>query len=165
MTEWPDHQWITGWVESWGDRMTQFAYGLVQDTMIAQDVVQEAFLRLYQWHRRHPGGEISVGWLYTVTRNLAFDALRDKKRRPLILDEAGAIDSLAERDADGTRESAVLEVLETMDAEDRECLSLFYYADFSTKEIARRLKLSEGSVRTRLYRARLRFKELWKERS
>ncbi len=170
MSEWPDQEWISGWVEAWGDRMTQFAYSLVQDAMVAQDVVQEAFLRLYQWHGRHPSQELKPGWLYTVTRNLAYDALRDKTRRPLILDEPEEIENLRDwstRGGDPARgvEVSVLEVLETLEAEDRECLSLFYYGDLSTKEIARRLKMSEGSVRTRLYRARLRFKALWKEHS
>ncbi len=170
MSEWPDQEWITGWVETWGDRMTQFAMGLVKDSMMAQDVVQEAFLRLYRWHQRHPAQDVEVGWLYAVTRNLAYDALRDKKRRPIIMEEAIEIERFSDNSQATPNEtealaSAVFEVLENLDAADRECLTLFYYADFSTKEIAKRLKLSEGSVRTRLYRARLRFKELWGEHS
>lgn len=170
MSEWSDQEWITGWVEAWGDRMTQFAFTLVKDPMMAQDVVQETFLRLYRWHQRHPGQDVEVGWLYTVTRNLSYDALRDKKRRPIVMEEAEEIERVGDH-AHGTRnetealESSVLEVLENLEAADRECLTLFYYADFSTKEIAKRLNLSEGSVRTRLYRARLRFKELWGEHS
>ncbi len=165
MSEWSDQEWITGWVDSFGDRMTQFAYSLVRDPMMAQDIVQEAFLRLYQWHRKHPKDQVELGWLYTVTRNLAYDALRDKTRRPAIIGDLGAIqgrDHRADSEPDRTLRDAVLEVLESLDGPDRECLTLFYYADCSTKEIAHRLKLSEGSVRTRLYRARLRFKELWK---
>lgn len=170
MSEWPGQEWITGWVEAWGDRMTQFAFSLVKDPMMAQDVVQEAFLRLYRWHQKHPAQDVEVGWLYTVTRNLSYDALRAKQRRPIVLEAVEEIERLSDhpgaiQNQAKALESSVLEVLENLDAVDRECLTLFYYADFSTKEIAQRLHLSDGSVRTRLYRARLRFKELWEERS
>lgn len=71
---------IDEWIHTWGDTMIRLSYLIVQDRELAQDVAQEAFLRLYQRLNERPGEPLSVGWLYAVTKNLARD-MRRKTRR------------------------------------------------------------------------------------
>ncbi|MHB1612184.1 MAG: RNA polymerase sigma factor [Sulfobacillus sp.] len=162
-----DQEWIAAWINQWGDRMTQLADSIVHDYMTAQDVAQEAFLRLYRWHQRYPRQELTVGWLYTVTRNLAFDAIRQRHAVRVDDEVAKGQSNMAAFDTEESliTRMTVWEVMDSLDSVDQECLRLFYYADFSVVEVARRMKLTSGGVRTRLYRARNRFAELWKEGS
>jgi DNA-directed RNA polymerase specialized sigma24 family protein len=43
-----DPHWLDAWIQQWGDKMTQFAYLRTHDRELAQDIAQEAFLRLYR---------------------------------------------------------------------------------------------------------------------
>ena len=64
-------------------------------------------------------------------------------------------------EAEATGES-VRHVLEALGRDDRVVLSLFYLDGFSTREIARILDLKVNAVKTRLCRARARFRTAWK---
>lgn len=153
--------WLDQWVQAWGDKMTHLAYTLTADRTLAQDVAQEAFLRLYRYHQDHPEVEIAAGWLYTVTRNLARDALRQRRRRRDHMTEKleyGVQDSFEHT---STHRLMVQQVLQTLPKTDQECLSLFYFADYSVEQIAWRLHLTPTAVRTRLHRARRRFADHW----
>lgn len=154
--------WLEPWVREWGDKLTQLAYVLTHDRELAQDIVQEAFIRLYHQHQTHPEAPISVAWLYTVTRNLARDALRKRRRRPEV-----AFDTPLPPIAAGQRDQdtvlAVQQVLARLSRTDQECLWLFYYGDFSMKQIANALHLTQAAVRARLHRARRHFADLWEE--
>ena len=143
-------------MDTWGNRLLQFAGTYARDRVMAQDVVQDAFLRIWRFQRRHPGRPVNPGWLYTVTRNCARDHVkREPRPRPL----RDASTPLAADDIE-TR-VAVQAVLDHMAERDRQCLWLFYYARWPIADIATALGLSEPAVKQRLYRARHRFRELW----
>ena len=158
-----DSMRIDEWIQTWGDTMIRLSYLIVKDRELAQDVAQEAFLRLYQRLNERPGEPVSVGWLYAVTKNLA----RDMRRKTRRLSETF---SLSDEDVPvGGFELGVVSRLDVMHifgrltARDRECLWLYYFAGLSTKDMAEALHISNDNVRTRLHRARERFLSLWKE--
>lgn len=130
------------------------------DHQEAQDIAQETFLRLYQEHDRFPNKPLSPGWLFSVARNLIRDAQR-RSSRTIMQDPVEppyhAHDSVATR-------VAVQMTLDQMDPVDQQCLWLFYYGDYSIKQIAEALDLPPGAVKTRLYRARQKFAERWGEK-
>lgn len=157
-----DPHWLDAWIQQWGDKMTQFAYLRTHDRELAQDIAQEAFLRLYRYQEKHPDAVLTVGWLYTVTKNLVRDAQRNKRSRitypvPTVVHDSFN-DSMS-------KHVEVQQVLDTMPDKDRECLWLFYYAEYSIQQIADRLHLSPAGVRTRLHRARRRFAKQWMKES
>lgn len=153
--------WISEWVERWGDKMVQLAYVLTQDYDVAQDVSQEAFLKLHAYHERYPDDDPTVGWLYTVTRNLARDALRKRRREhPSATLPEGASASF---EAPLAVRLAVHNVLRTLSPSDQDVLALFYFLDYSVEQVAHELRMSVGTVRTRLHRARKRFESAWEE--
>lgn len=158
MTITDDDAWFTEWVEQWGDKITQFAYTYVHDRQLAEDIAQDTFLRLYQWHARDPRRPITPGWLYTTARNRAVDYTRQAARHPTSPVPA---DELESKDGAWDKRVAVQAILDGLPPTDRECLWLFYYADCSTQDIATLLGLSATAVRTRLSRARTRFADIW----
>ncbi len=72
-----EHDWLEDWIDRWGTRITQLAFQLTRDRDMAQDVAQEAFMRLYLQHRDYPDRPLTVAWLMTVTKNF----VRDMGRR------------------------------------------------------------------------------------
>lgn len=151
-----DQDWASPYVNAWGDRLAHFAFTYVLDPDDAQDVVQEAFLRLVRWGRAHPREPASLAWMYTVTRNLAVDVLRRRRRE------------MPTRVAEWVRVAPDLETrvaarstIDRLPPRDREVLWLFYYEDWSAEDIGRALDMTPNAVRLRLVRARRKLEHLW----
>src|SRR5512145_3188282 len=65
--------------EIWADRLYGLALRLLGDPAAAEDVVQEAFLKLMAGASRVEGRSRLATWLYRVTYNAALDRLRERK--------------------------------------------------------------------------------------
>ncbi len=155
--------WIAPWIEEFGDKITQFLWTYTHDHELAQDLAQEAFVRLYRFHEAHPRQKVHAGWLYTTARRLAIDAARHRQRHPEALGDGPSdkIRGTAGFEQMVTTRLAVQRTLDSLPRRDRECLWLFYYQGWTVPDIAQRLGCSETAARTRLYRARHRFAQLW----
>lgn len=72
------------------DRLTSFVHGIVGDWTGAQDVAQEAFVRVYQHRESYREVARFSTWLYTIARNLALNELRNRTHRPRPIGGGGA---------------------------------------------------------------------------
>ena len=139
----------------YGNKLVRFGFAHSGDWQLAQDVAQETFLRLYRWHRSHPHREITPAWCYQVAYHLLVDDYRHRTReRKLAPHPSPSVDpeeGLADR-------AAILGALESLSPRDRECLWLFYYEGWSTDQITKTIGRTPATVRTRLKRARDRFR-------
>lgn len=131
--------------------LLRFAHGLTGVRETAEDLVQEAFLRLHQhW------AEVQQPrpWLYRCLRNLAINHLRQRKRESP-LDETREWESpTAPADHDLSRMEAVgsLRLLVSeLDDEDRQLLELKYREELKYDQIANRTGLSAGNVGYKLH--------------
>ncbi len=121
----------------------------------AQDISQEVFLRLIRWNGRIKTGS-EKSWLAKVTVNACKNLHSSYAKRN--------IRELLETDAvTQPEESGLTEILKTLPGDYRIVLYLFYYEDYSTKEIAKLLHVSQTTVTTRLQRARQKLRERLKE--
>jgi RNA polymerase sigma factor (sigma-70 family) len=152
-----EDDWLTPWVERWGDALTRFAYTYVEDRGVAEDLAQEAFIRLLQLHRGRPLQDPVPGWLFTVTYRLAIDHLRRRRLASRVPAEASA-----SPDPDVEMRVVVRDLIDRLPARDRLCIWLFYYADMSVADIARSLGATPTEVKSRLHRARRRIATLWR---
>jgi RNA polymerase sigma-70 factor (ECF subfamily) len=114
-----------------------------------------------------------VTWLYRIAVNQSLDALRKEKSRRRVMDEFGRDaevlpDTLLVR-LSGTGESLALgreaqarvrEALAAMEPESRTLLTLRHLEELSTPEIAEALDWPEGTVRSRLYYARIQLADI-----
>lgn len=147
--------------------------GSVED---ASDVAQEAFLKAWRGLASFQGESSFSTWLYKLTSNAAIDFLRRRARQrgtesPLSLDEEGnGLAALTPDPAPSPQEQlehrelqeALSDGLARLSPEHRQALSL-RLAGLSYAEIARTLDVEEGTVKSRIARARLSLRNYLKK--
>lgn len=117
----------------------------------AEDATQEAFAAIWRSARSYdPGRGAGAPWLYTVARNAVVDGLR---RRPEPAAEPPDLPSAESGPADAAEQSWVAwqvhRALETLPAHERPVIELAYWHGLSQSEVAERLDLPLGTVKTR----------------
>lgn len=140
-------------------RHQSFVFGaalrVVRDPNRAQDIAQEAFLRAYRAADQYRGESEVRGWLYSIARNLALNAITRNREQPhdLVIDitDHSSPESELMRAHDI---SIVREAVGSLPEAMRGPLVLREYGDMSYEEIAERLDLPVNTVRTRIFRAR-----------
>lgn len=129
--------------------LVRLATLLVDDVGTAEEVVQDAYVRMHgAWGRiREPGA--AVGYLRTTVLNLARSRLRRRvvarKHAPKPMPDAPSAEHSALERLEHDR---VVAVLRTLPARQRECLVLRYYGDLSEAQIAAAMGISTGAVKS-----------------
>lgn len=128
----------------------------VRNSSDAEDILQEAFIKLYTYKGSFDGDEHVKAWLLRCTINLCKSLLRSywyKFSEPLeAAEEKVHYDSLDD--------GAVTEVLKKINSKTRIVLYMYYYEGYSASEIARITRSTVNSVMLRLSRGRRQLKEL-----
>lgn len=131
--------------------LVRLARLFTDDRTGAEDIVQEAFIRLYHAAGRIEDPEKSAAYLRSIVLNLA----RDHNRRGLLSlrHQDSMIDHRSpERPEDeairGESQTEVIEALNSLSIRQRDCLVLRFYFELTEKEIAETLSISANSVKT-----------------
>lgn len=153
----------------------QLAYRMTGNAEDAADLTQEAFLNAWRGLSGFDGRSAFSTWLYRLTSNACIDFLRREKRRPtvsLTAEEDGTDDS-ADRQTDlpddryaphqvlerQEAQAAVRRGLAALSPEHREILVLRELEGLSYQEIAQALRTGEGTVKSRIARARIALRD------
>jgi RNA polymerase sigma-70 factor (ECF subfamily) len=139
------------------------AYRLVGDRHEAEDVAQEAYLRVHRSLRSFRGESRFETWLYRVVANAAMTQLRRRGRFGDLVAEGHEVADLqpAANPAEySLEEDEIKRALQAMPLGYRTVVVLKDVYGFSCQEIADQIGVSEGAVKVRLHRARRRLKEL-----
>lgn len=142
-------------IPAYENTLYRAALAILGDPQEAEDVVQEAFLRLWEKDPAFESPAHQRSWLLKVTANACKSHLRAPWRRRT----APLLESYPAADPE---EQAVLEVIQSLPPKDRAALHLYYYEGYQTAEIAAMTGWREGTVRSRLARARDKLRELLK---
>lgn len=137
----------------------RFSYFYLGDRQKAEDVTQDVFIRLITNHPvLEPGHEKS--WLLKVALNRCRDHWRSSWVRRMVLGHP-AFELFPAPDQIGSLsdQAALAEAVNRLPPEFKEVVLLFYYQNFSVSEIASLLSIAEGTVSSRLNRARSRLKK------
>ena len=135
----------------------RLAYARTGSRADAEDVMQEVFLRLVKTRPAFDSEAHAKAWLLRVASNCASDLFRLPWRRreePLNEDISAP---------EGPREGSVTQAVLSLPARYRIPIHLYYYEDLSVAEIARTIGKSEGTVKSRLFRARNLLRERLRE--
>jgi RNA polymerase sigma-70 factor (ECF subfamily) len=157
--------------QRWSGPLLRYLERMLRDTAAAEELLQEAFLRVHRARDRYtPKARFST-WLFRIATNLALNELRRPGRRALhrSSDEEGtaplpAEDPAVDEVVDARRRGAQVErELEALPERQRAALWLAAVEGLSYAEVASALEVSEKAVKALVHRARTVLAERLKE--
>ena len=152
------------------DRVGRVAYGLalrvLRDDRLAEDAVQDAFLAVWRTAAAFRAERAKAStWILTLVHRRAVDVVRrEERRRTEPLDEATRDAATSESAEDaawlGFERQRVQEALTQLPDAQREAIELAYYGGYSQSELAERLGLPLGTIKSRMFAGLARLREL-----
>lgn len=155
------------------EALKTFAYHLTYDDDLAEDLVQETYLKAHKFIDRYVSGTNGKAWLFKILKNAHINEYRRKSKSPKTVDYDGVSiwnenEKLDSRGSDDLRKGLFEEsmgdevtlALNILPLDFRTVILLCDVEGFSYEEIAKILDLPLGTVRSRLFRARNMLKDL-----
>lgn len=148
------------------------AYRMVKNHDSADDIAQETFINAYEAIKSFKTGYNFYTWLYRICMNLSINLL---KRQKFVIPESQFEEKASPLEKEATTQDPLSELtskelenkiekaLDSLPPKYKAVLILRIYEDLSYEDIARTLKISIGTVMSRLFRAREKMQELLKE--
>lgn len=165
----PDSTAFTELMNQYYNSLFSLAHRLLKNRQECEDMIQETFIRVLLHIDKYDESKKFTTWIHQITKNLCLDLIRRKKARPQQL-AAREHEFVRPQAAGRSPEEECLEreqaeefrrLLSTLRAKDREILYNRYMEDLSLTEISQLTKLPEGTIKSRLSRARQQLKKKW----
>lgn len=134
----------------------KIAFLMLKNQEDAEEVYQETFIKLYENFKKMKNDEHMKHWLIRVTINNCKMLMRKRKRENIVeLDENIS--------AEDNHNSDSIEAVKKLPEKYRIVIYLFYYEQYKVSEMSKILKISEGTIKSQLSRARDMLKNELKE--
>lgn len=163
-------------VERFQHRLVAVMHHLIGNADEAEDLAQEAFLRVYRTRKKYtPKAKFST-WLFTIANNLALNALRDRQRRPILPLDVRDSGPLGPRPTENTAPARdeppahnlqqqeladiVRQALDELNERQRVAIVLNKFEDMNYADIADVMGLTSKAVKSLLSRARAKLREV-----
>jgi len=141
-----------------GDSILRLCCLYLKDHQLAEDATQEAFLRAYVKYGDFRGDSTEKTWLTRIAINICKDAMRKRSYRDRPdggePSDPGMVPSAEQAALDHARSLALYNAVLALEPIYREVILLFYYQQLKISEVALALETREGTVKSRLTRAR-----------
>lgn len=149
-------------VSRWQKRLWRYACRLTGSPEAAWDVTQESWLGIVRGISRLSDPARFRPWAYRIVTNKANDWLRRKTKQARIQADCDT-DMQQEHSGQPLNEMAtdIEKILRQLPERSRTVLTLYYLEGFPLAEVARVLGTARGTVKSRLYTARIEFRQLW----
>lgn len=144
-------------MDNYGTGLLRLCFMYLKDMHMAEDAVQETFLRVYKNYHKFDGGRGEKTWVTRIAINVCKDILRSAWHRRVnitdVLDDIPDVGAVA----DAADKTLLAEVM-NLKPKYRQVLLLFYYEDMKIADIAKLLRTPESTISVRLKRARAALK-------
>lgn len=147
-------EYIEKAVRAYSKSMLNAAYSVLRSVPDAEDAVQDAFVKLISKAPTFRDSSHEKAWLLRVTINISKNMLKASHRKDLPVYEDIPYAQ--------TNNTEVLQCVMCLEEKYRTIIHLYYYEDYSIKEISSILNLPQATVGTRLSRARNKLKTMLK---
>ena len=147
-------------IEAHSQDLYKYALWLCKDKNMAEDVMQEAFLRAWKSLDSLREAKAAKGWLFTIFRR---EHARQFERKQFDYKDVEQMDTIADSNMgydDRPEAFALRNALTKLPQEYREPLEMQVLGGFSCDEIATILDISSSAVMTRLFRARKKMRQI-----
>ena len=146
-------------VEMYKNNIYAAAFNICKSSADAEDVVQETFLQYYITKKEFDDEKHIRYWILRVAINKAKNIQSSFRRK----NETTLEDYIETLTFETPESRELFEEVMKLPEKYRVVIHLFYYEDYSVKEIAKILRVTESSVKVRLSRGRAKLKEVLKE--
>ncbi|WP_145410794.1 RNA polymerase sigma factor [Paenibacillus xylanexedens] len=179
-----DNYTLSHMMDDYGNDVWNYVYFLTKSKELADEVSQEVFIRAYSGIAHFRGESSLKTWLLTITRNTTFTYRKSRFFRSSLWGETLSIQTeqeystgremIPETYAHPSAEAEVLskehvheiwDIVMALPDKFREILLLHLKYELHTNEIAEMLRISTGTVKSRLSRGKAKVQKQWKERS
>ncbi|HVC00170.1 MAG TPA: sigma-70 family RNA polymerase sigma factor [Candidatus Dormibacteraeota bacterium] len=153
-------------LEKYRTPLVSFLYRMVRDQATAEDLAQEAFLRVFRARKSYAPDAKFTTWLFRIATNLALNSLRDGRRRQRelsidspeqgdqpLLDVADPGAAIEQKLVDRDRSRAIWQAVQELPEKQRAAVMLHKYQELGYDEIACILGCSESALKSLLFRA------------
>ena len=151
-------------------RVLRMAYLISGNYADSEDIVQETFVKCFTYRARLKDPDKFEPWLYQIMTRTAWRvAGKSRREQPSeeigrIQDEmAGEFSSPLENVLSSEEREWLWRAVESLEIRQRTAVVLYYYEELSVAETAKTLGVAQGTVKSRLSRARERLRELLNE--
>jgi RNA polymerase sigma-70 factor, ECF subfamily len=162
-----DHDALGEIYDRHGRLVYSLALRILRDQADAEDVVQEVFSQAWRQAARYDASRGTVlGWLLTLTRSRSIDRLRGRQSRPATAADEGLLNAIPDPGAPADAQVAwagqatqIRAALDGLSVLQRVAIELAFYEGLTHAEIAERLELPLGTVKTRIRQGLLRLRD------
>lgn len=160
------HSLLSDWMESYGQDVWNYAFFLTKRKEAADDISQDVFMKALKHWNDFQGRSSVKTWLLTITRNLSLNYLKSSfvTRVSLIgwITSKQTKPSAENEFMDAAAVSQIWKFVLELPPKYREVLILESHYQLPRKEMAQLLGISEGTIKSRLHRARTRLEQMLK---
>jgi RNA polymerase sigma-70 factor (ECF subfamily) len=148
-------------VDKYKTMVYSLALRLVKDREEAEEISQDSFIKAYQSLASFKGKAKFSSWLYRIVYNTAISRLRQQPAGRVSLDESNIADSLYMESKEnyntlsaGERKKYLEKALDSLEADEKMLVILYYYEERELDEIAEITQLTKTNTKVKLFRAR-----------
>lgn len=140
-------------MNTYGTRLLKSAFLIIKDYGLAQDTVQEVFIQVYYKISLFKGQSSLYTWIYSIMLNICRKKLRNNWFKKIVLSDQRINSKLGETEIN-VNNLDLHDALQKLNDKYRRIAIMFYFEDFSIKQIAEATGSREGTVKSSLNRLR-----------
>jgi RNA polymerase sigma-70 factor, ECF subfamily len=154
--------------ELYAEKIYRTAYMMINDKGLAQDIVQEVFIKIFTRIKDLKHNSAFSSWLYRITINCCLSYMHENTKVKLLFDDE-ELGTLPEENIEYIPEEStlgkelydqVMKSIYELPKLQRVTIILYFYNDMTIKQIASIMECSEGTVKSRLFHGKRNLKEL-----
>ena len=153
-----DENQLREWIEEYGNMLLRMCYLYLHDAALAEDAVQETFLKAWKKRNMFQGKSSEKSWLTAIAMNTCRDMLRSTWFKHV--DRHVTPEDLPQGGIGEEKDDRITVELMNLPEKIRKVIVMHYYAGMRTEEIAKAFGISRSAVIMRLKRGREKLKTL-----
>lgn len=141
----------------------QFYLAHVRDRSLAEDLLQDFWLRIHNARRTYRSGEPLLPWMYAIARRVRIDHYRRSRKSRNHEISSGQLPEFAAQEKQGQDPAELHDLLKTLPAAQQEVILLLKVSGLTLEEVARTTGTTVGAVKQKAHRAYEKLRKLFGE--
>ncbi|SHG46412.1 RNA polymerase sigma factor [Winogradskyella jejuensis] len=156
-----DHNAYGQLVDRYKDLVFTLALRMLKNREEAEEVAQDAFVKVYKSLDKFKGDSKFSTWIYRVTYNTCLDTIKKNKKHQndisidsYTINKLETVDNALEGMIKAEKTNLIKQCINMLPSEDSYLLTLFYFEELSLDEISEVIEVSANTIKVKLFRAR-----------